>query len=283
MPPCLGAVDLVPIGRHSPTNAYELAEVAGRNGSATAVRVVEQALEHLYSFGNRLLDSLCQELPVDARRDDRLHVRMVLRTACEQLHDHDQVDGGNGNTVTHRGMREPVFDDAQGVGERDLININTVELDDGHAHRHEPAGMRLERLFTNQKIDVFRRPWPVAIGVGPERTHERMPNPGISEHPGDFAYRAFIAWNRPQRPREVGLPAGIHEAVPLDRNLGFQRENSKTSPMPGSVSRQAAARRRTCPARRPYRRPFEPQILDRWVNNARGQGRASVQCPRCPT
>jgi hypothetical protein len=48
-----------------------------------------------------------------------------------------------------------------------LIDVDAVELDDGHAHGDEAGRMRFECFVTHQTIDVFGRARPASSVVAP--------------------------------------------------------------------------------------------------------------------
>src|SRR5262245_35852790 len=201
----------------------------GAGWSAASIDVLEQPLQRVCAIGYRFRDGRSQDLAVRSRIDDGLDVSQVLRAARNELHEDNGVNGRNRNAVTHGGTVQTVLYDTQRFGQRDLIHLNPVELHDGHSHRHKPGRVGLESLVAHQEIDVFGGARPTAIGVCPERPDERMPNPGVSEHPGNLSHGTLVTGNRPQRLLQVWLAARGHATLPPDGNLGFQNTGTPTS------------------------------------------------------
>jgi hypothetical protein len=51
---------------------------------------------------------------IRSRADDGLDIRQILSPSRQQLHDHDRLD---------RSDRQPLLDNTQSVGQRDLIDV----------------------------------------------------------------------------------------------------------------------------------------------------------------
>ena len=78
-------------------------------------------------------------------------------------------------------MVQPVLYDAQTFGERDLIDVDPIEFDDGHAHRHELSRVALEGLVADEKVDVDGGARAVAVGIRAECADQRVANPSLSK------------------------------------------------------------------------------------------------------
>jgi hypothetical protein len=144
--------------------------------SAALVDVLKQPLQPRQSIRRGLANRLAQKLAIGAGFDDRFHVSQILRTTCEQFHDDYRVDRRNGNAFALMGAVQTVLDDTQSLGQGHLIDIDTVELDDGNAHSDEAAGVFFEGFVSDQKIDVRRRTRAIAIGIGAKRANQGMAN-----------------------------------------------------------------------------------------------------------
>jgi hypothetical protein len=147
--------------------------------AATAVDVDEQPLQHVRAARGSLLNCGSQKFPVRSRGNNCFHVRQILRAAGNQLHDNNNVYWGDWYAVADHCTFEGVRDHEKRIGKGNLIDIDSVEFDDGHPHRDKPSRMSLKRFVTNQELDVFSRARAAAIGVGSKRTDQDMPDPSL--------------------------------------------------------------------------------------------------------
>lgn len=127
------------------------------------------------------------------------HVGQVLRAARKQFHDNYGVDRCYGNALASMGAFQAVLDDAQRFGQRHLINVDSVELNDGNSHCHKAAFMFLERFIPDQKVDVRGCAGAITIGIGAKRADQGMTNARLGEHLRDLAHSPLVGRHQPQR------------------------------------------------------------------------------------
>ncbi len=162
------------------------------------------------------------------------NVRQVLSAPGEELHDHDRVNGSDRNSVAHLRPVEPFLDDAQSVGQRNLIDVDPVEFDDGDTQGDEAAVMGFERFFTDQEGDVLRGARSAAVSVRAERTDQRVADACLEEHLRDLAHRSLERGHGPQRALELGCAGRLHLGPSVEGNLGSHNAGSASSVPPCS-------------------------------------------------